>query len=50
MSKVIIRSLRRQLELETPQQPIREAIQSQEQTCSQAEGVQLVEAPNNEPQ
>jgi hypothetical protein len=31
MSRVVIRGLRRQLELGTPQQPIHEAIQSQEQ-------------------
>jgi hypothetical protein len=38
------------LELEAPQQLVCEVIQSQEQTHSQAEGVQLVEIPSNEPQ
>jgi hypothetical protein len=50
MSRVIIRGLKRQLELKTPHQTIYEVIQSQEQTCFQAKGVQLAEAPNNDPQ
>jgi hypothetical protein len=33
-----------------PRHPICEAIQPQEQTYSQVEGVQPVEAPSNEPQ
>jgi hypothetical protein len=49
MSRVVIRGLKRQLELEALQHPICEAIQPQEQPRSQVEGVQSVEVPNNEP-
>jgi hypothetical protein len=35
MSKVITRGLKKQLESETPQQPIHEAVQPQEQPCFQ---------------
>jgi hypothetical protein len=41
---------RKQLELGVPHQPIREMVQPQEQPCFQAEGIQLVDVPNNEPQ
>ncbi len=50
MLKIVTRGLKRQLELGVPQQSICEVIQSQEQTHSQAKGLQLVEAPSNEPQ
>jgi hypothetical protein len=50
MSRVVIREIRRQLELEALYQLVCEAVQPQEQTRFQAEGIQLVEAPNNEPQ
>jgi len=50
MSRIGTRGLIRQLELEAPKQLVREAIRSQEQTHSLAKGVQLVEAPSNEPQ
>jgi hypothetical protein len=39
MSRVVTRGLRRQLELEVPQQPIREVIQSQKQPHFQIEGI-----------
>jgi hypothetical protein len=44
MSGVFTRGLRRQLELEASQQLVREVVQP----CSQAEGIQLVEATSNE--
>jgi hypothetical protein len=50
MSKVVTRGLRRQLKLEALQQPVHEVVQPYEQPCSQVEGTQLVESPNNEPQ
>jgi hypothetical protein len=49
MSKVVIRGLRKQLRLGIPQQPLHKVVQPQEQPCSQAEGIQLVDAPNNKP-
>jgi hypothetical protein len=49
MSRVFIRSLKRQLELELPRQPIYEVIQSQELTHSQTKGIQPVNVPNNKP-
>jgi len=48
MSRIVIRDLRRQLELKALYQHACETIQVQEQTHSQAKGVQLVEAPINE--
>jgi hypothetical protein len=50
MLRIVTRGLRRQLELEAPHQPVREVIQSQEPTHSQAEGIQSIEVPSNEPQ
>jgi hypothetical protein len=50
MSRVITRGLRKKLELEASQQPVHKVIQPQEETHFQAEGIQLVEIPSNEPQ
>jgi hypothetical protein len=50
MSRVVRRGLKRQLELRTPQQPIHEAVQSQEQPHFQTKGIQLVDAPSIESQ
>jgi hypothetical protein len=50
MSIVIIRGLRRQLKLRIPQQPIHEVFKPLRQPSFQAEGIQLIDAPNNEPQ
>jgi hypothetical protein len=50
MSRIVTRGLKRQLELEAPQQPICEAVQPQKQTRFQVKGVQLIQAFSNEPQ
>ncbi len=50
MSRVITRGLKRQLELEAPQQFVHEGVQPQEQTCSQVEGARPIQPPSNEPQ
>jgi len=48
MSRVIIRDLRRQLKLRTPQQLVHEGVQPQEQPCFQAAGIQSINIPGNE--
>jgi hypothetical protein len=49
MSRVI-RGLRRQLELRIPQQPIHKVVQPLGQPSFQVEGIELINAWNNEPQ
>ncbi len=46
--QVVIRGLRRQLELRVPQQPIHEVVQPLRQPSFQAERIQPIDAPNNE--
>ncbi len=50
MSRIITRGFRRELEMVAPQQFVPKIVLSQEQSCSQAEGIQVVDVPNIEPQ
>jgi hypothetical protein len=50
MSRIIIRGFKRQLKSRTPRQLVHEPIQPWEQPLSQAKGIQLIDALNNEPQ
>jgi hypothetical protein len=46
MLKIIIKGLRRQLEMIAPQQPMPEIVLPQEQPSSQVEGIQHVDVCN----